>query len=224
MVQFSHLCMTTGKTIAVITQIFVGKVMSLLFNTLSRFLMAFVPRSKHLLISWLQSSCAVILEPCFPIYFPWRDGTGCYDLSFWMLNFKLAFSLCCLIKRLFSSSLLSAIKLVSFSRQSWFQFVPSRPAFHMLYSACKLKKQGDNIQPWCTLFPGLKVNHDMYVFKFFESVSERLPTLPQLQSMCRKNNILESSLQNYCDKITDLKYLILPKRQYWFKEKRHKVI
>ena len=70
MVQFSHLCMTTGKTIAVITQILVGKVMSLLFNTLSRFLMAFVPRSKHLLISWLQSSCAVILEPCFPIYFP----------------------------------------------------------------------------------------------------------------------------------------------------------
>ena len=70
MVQLSHPCMTTGKTIALITQIFVSKVMSLLFNILSSFLMAFVPRRKHLLIPWLQSSCAVILEPCFPIYFP----------------------------------------------------------------------------------------------------------------------------------------------------------
>ena len=55
--------MTTGKTIALTRQTFVGKVMSLLFNTLSRFLTAFLPRSKRLLISWLQSPCAVILEP-----------------------------------------------------------------------------------------------------------------------------------------------------------------
>ena len=63
MVQLSHAYMTTGKTIALSTQIFVGKVMSLLFNMLSSFVIAFLPRSKHLLISWLQSPPAVILEP-----------------------------------------------------------------------------------------------------------------------------------------------------------------
>ena len=63
MVQLSHPYMTTGKTIALTRQTFVGKVMSLLFNMLSRFVIAFLPRSKHLLISWLQSPCAVILEP-----------------------------------------------------------------------------------------------------------------------------------------------------------------
>ena len=55
--------MTTGKTIALTIQIFVGKMMSLLFNTSSRFVIAFLPKSKHLLISWLQSPSAVILEP-----------------------------------------------------------------------------------------------------------------------------------------------------------------
>ena len=62
-VQLSHPYMTTGKTIALTRQTFVGKVMSLLFNTLSRLVIAFLPRSKHLLISWLQSPSAVILEP-----------------------------------------------------------------------------------------------------------------------------------------------------------------
>ena len=61
MVQLSHLYMTTGETIAMTLWIFVGKVIFLLFNMLSRFVIAFLPRSKHLLISWLQSS-AVILE------------------------------------------------------------------------------------------------------------------------------------------------------------------
>ena len=71
---------------------FVGKVMSLLFNTLCRLVIAFLLRSKRLLISWLQSPSAVILEPeeikvchcfhCFPIYLPWSDGTRCHDLSF----------------------------------------------------------------------------------------------------------------------------------------------
>ena len=79
-VQLSHSYMTTGKTIALSRWTFVGKVMSLLFNTLSRFVKAFLPRSKHLLIPWLQSTSAVILEPpqnkvchyfhCFPIYLP----------------------------------------------------------------------------------------------------------------------------------------------------------
>ena len=78
-VQLSHPYMTTGETIASTRQTFVGKVMSLLFNTLSRFVIAFLQRSKRLLISWLQSPSAVILEPkkikshcfhCFPIYLP----------------------------------------------------------------------------------------------------------------------------------------------------------
>jgi len=62
-VQLSHPYMTTGKTIALTRQSFVGKVMSLLFNMLSRLVITFLPRSKHLLISWLQSPSAVILEP-----------------------------------------------------------------------------------------------------------------------------------------------------------------
>ena len=80
MVQFSHPYITTGKTIALTRWTFVGKVMSLFFNILSRFVIAFLPRSKRLLISWLQSPSAVILEPpkkdvchcfhCFPIYLP----------------------------------------------------------------------------------------------------------------------------------------------------------
>ena len=94
--QFSHPYTNTGKTIALTRQTFVGKVMSLLFNMLSRLVITFLPRSKHLLISWLQSPSAVILEPrkiksdsfhCFPIYFPWSDGTGCHDLHF--LNVEL---------------------------------------------------------------------------------------------------------------------------------------
>ena len=77
--QLSHLYMTTGKTIALTKQTFVGKVISLLFNMLSRLVIAFLVRSKHLLISWLQSPSAVILEPkkvnsvcfhCFPICLP----------------------------------------------------------------------------------------------------------------------------------------------------------
>ena len=63
MVQLSHLYMTIGKTIALSIQKFVSKVMSLLFNMLSRFVIAFLPRSKCLLISWLQSLSTVILEP-----------------------------------------------------------------------------------------------------------------------------------------------------------------
>ena len=97
-VQLLHPYMTTGKTIALTRQRFIGKVMSLLFNMLSRLVITFLPRSKHLLILWLQSPSAVILEPpknkvwhcfhCFPIYFPWSDGTGCHDLSF--LNVELS--------------------------------------------------------------------------------------------------------------------------------------
>ena len=78
-VQLSHPFMTTGKTIALTRWTFVGKVMSLLFNKLLWLVITFLPRNKHLLISWLQSLSAVILEPqkikshcfhCFPIYLP----------------------------------------------------------------------------------------------------------------------------------------------------------
>ena len=78
-VQLSHPYMTTGKTIVLTRRTFVGKVMSLLLNMLSRLVITFLPRSKCLLISWLQSSSAVIWEPqkiksdsfhCFSIYFP----------------------------------------------------------------------------------------------------------------------------------------------------------
>ena len=63
MIQLSHPYMTTGKTINLTIHTFVGKVMSLFFNTLSRFVIAFPPRSRSLLITWLQSLSAVILEP-----------------------------------------------------------------------------------------------------------------------------------------------------------------
>ena len=96
-VQLSHPYMTTGTTTALIRWIFVGKVMSLLLNMLSRLVITFLPRSKHLLISWLQSPSAVILEPpkiksdsvstVSPSICHWRDGVGCHDLYF--LNVEL---------------------------------------------------------------------------------------------------------------------------------------
>ena len=85
LVPLSHPYMTTGKTIALTRRTFVEKVMSLLFNVLPRLVITFLPRRKRLLIPWLQSPSAVILEPpknkvwhcfhCLPIYFPWSDGT-----------------------------------------------------------------------------------------------------------------------------------------------------
>ena len=90
MVQLSHPSMTTGKAIALTRRTFVGKVMSLLFNMLSRLVITFLPRSKRLLISWLQSPSAVILEPpkiksvfpLFPHLFP-------YIVSFFFLGWGL---------------------------------------------------------------------------------------------------------------------------------------
>ena len=96
---------------------------------------------------------------CFPIYLPWSDGTRCHDLCFFlMLSFKPAFSLSSFtfIKRFLSSSLLSAIRVVSSAYLRLLIFLPacasSSLAFHMMYSAYKLNKQGDNTQPWCTPF------------------------------------------------------------------------
>ena len=95
-VQFSHPYMTTGKTIALTRLTFVGRVISLLFNMLSRLVIMFLPMSKCLLISWLQSLFTVILEPkkikchCFHFFFIsllWNDGTRCHDLSFLNVEF-----------------------------------------------------------------------------------------------------------------------------------------
>ena len=94
MVQVLHPYMTTEKTINLTKWTFVVKVMSLLFNMLSRFVIAFLPRNKCLLISWLQSPSAVIFGAqenkvchCFHIYLPWSDGTICHDLCFLNVEF-----------------------------------------------------------------------------------------------------------------------------------------
>ena len=95
-VQLSRPYITTGKTIALTIWTFVYKVMSLIFNMINLDVIVFLPRSKCLLISWLQSPSAVILEPkkikichCFhfsSFYLPWSDGIGCHDLSFFFFN------------------------------------------------------------------------------------------------------------------------------------------
>ena len=145
--------------------------MSLLFNMLSMLVITFLPRSKRLLISWLQSPSAVILEVkkiksvivspsiCHEVV-----GPDAMILVFWVLNFKPAFSLSffTFVKKLFSSSSLSAIRVVSSAYLRLLIFLlailfpscaSSSLAFHMMYSSYKLNKQGDNIQPWHTLFP-----------------------------------------------------------------------
>ena len=96
MVQLSHQYMTTGKTIALTIWTFVSQVMSLPFNMLSRIIIAFLPRSKHLLTSWIQSSSEIILEAkkiksatvsiFIPIHLLWSNGTRCHDLSFWEVD------------------------------------------------------------------------------------------------------------------------------------------
>ena len=166
--------MTTGKTIVFTRRTFAGKLMFLLLNMLSRLVITFLARSKRLLISWLQSPSAVILEPkkiksdtvsavspciCHEVMGP--DAT---ILVFWMLRFKPTFSLSSFtfIKRPFSSSSLSAIRVVlsAYLRISIFLLailtpacISCSPAFLMMCSAYKLNKQGDNIQSWHTPFP-----------------------------------------------------------------------
>ena len=154
--------MTTGKTIALTRQIFVGKVMSLLFNMLSGLAIAFLPRRKHLLISWLQSPSAVILElkklksvtvfTVSHLFAKWWNQI----LVFWMLTFKPTFplSIFTFIKRLFSPSSLYAIRVVLFAHLRLLIFLlpilipacaSSSPGFLMMYSTYKLNKQCDNI-------------------------------------------------------------------------------
>ena len=172
-VQLSHPYMTTRKTIALTRRTFIGKETSLFFNMLSRFVITFLPRSKRLLISWLQSPSAVILEPkkiksatvfiVCPSNCQEVMGPDAVILVFWMLSFQPTFSLSSFtfIKRLFSSSSHSAIRVVSSAYLRLLVFLPailipacasSSPAFLMMYSACKLSEQGDNIQPCVLLF------------------------------------------------------------------------
>ena len=120
-----HPYRTNGKTITLTICTFVSKVMSLLFNTQSRFIIAFLPRSKHLLMSWMHWLSMVILEPkkikcvtvsnfslsiCHEVM-----GLDAMIFDFWMLSFKPTFSLSSFtfIQRLFSSSLFSGIRVVS---------------------------------------------------------------------------------------------------------------
>ena len=149
----SHPYVTTGKTIALIRWTLVGKVMPLLFSMLSRLVITFLPRSKCLLISWLQSPSPVILEPpkinsftVSPSIYHEVMGPNAMIFVFWMLSFKPTFSLSyfTFIKRLFISSLLSAIRVVSSAYLRWLIFlqailipacVSSSPAFLMMYSA-----------------------------------------------------------------------------------------
>ena len=148
--------------------------MSLLFNMLSRLIIVFLLRSKHLLISWLQLPSAVILEPpkIKPDTVSTLSPSICHEvmgpdnmiLVFWMFGFKPTFSLSFFTfnKRLFSSSSLSAIRVVSSAYLRWLIFllailipacVSSSPAFHMMCIAYELNKQGDHIQPCHTPFP-----------------------------------------------------------------------
>ena len=99
---------------------------------------------------------------CFAIYLPWIDGTRFHDLHFLNVEFLANFFTLTFIKRLFSSSLLSAIRVVSSLYLRLLILFPATlilacasfsPAFHMMYSAYMLNKQDDNIQPWCTPFP-----------------------------------------------------------------------
>ena len=148
MVQLSHPCMTTGKTIVLSIQTFVSKVMSLLFSMLFRFAIAFVPRSKGLLISWPQSAAQENTSTFSPSVSLDVIGPDDMIFVFWMFNFKPAFSLSCfiLIKRLFSSSSLSTIRVVSSVYLRLLIFLPaililaydsSSLAFHIMYSAYK---------------------------------------------------------------------------------------
>ena len=219
--QVSYLYMTTGKIIVFIIWISVSKVMSFLFNKLSQFVKTFLLRSR-LLIMAAVTICSEFRAQeevtchCFhlsPFYLPWSDGTGCHDLSlslfFLILHFKKAFSLSSftLNKRLCSSSSLSAIRVVSslYLRLLLFLLAVLSPAcnsfsmaLHMMCSAYKLNKQGDNYshvvrlsQSWnnllfhvqfCFFLTGIQVSQktgkvvwSSHLFKNFEELLKCLP-------------------------------------------------
>jgi len=152
----------------------VSKVMSLLFIMMSWFAIAFLPTSKFLFIAAVavhsdfgaQENKVCHCFHCFPIYLPWNDGTRWHELLFWMLSFKPVFSLSSFtfIRRLFNSSFLSAIRVVSSAYVRILIFLPtilisfcasSSLEFLMMYSTYKLNNLGDNIQLWHIPFTNL---------------------------------------------------------------------
>ena len=173
-VQLSHPYMTTGKTIALTRWTFVGKVLSLLFNMLSRLVITSLSRSKRLLISWLQSPSAVILEPrkiksdtvstVSPSISHEVVGPDAMIFIFRMLSFKPTFSLSTFtfIKRLLSSSSLSAIRVVSSAYLRLLIFllailiptcVSSSPAFLLPYKVAYSQIIGIRIWPSLGILP-----------------------------------------------------------------------
>ena len=190
--------------------------MTLLVNTLSGFVIAFLPRSKCLLISWLQSLSSVILEPkkiksvtvsTVPHLFAVKYEVDAVIFVFLMLSFKPAFSLSfTFIKRSFNSSSLSVIRVVSSAYLRLLIFLPvislpacasSSPAFHMMYSAYKLIKQGDNIQPWCSPFPILNqsivpvhlLSGHMYVDHLYAALCLKTVRLCEAETIFQSNHI-----------------------------------
>ena len=174
--QLSYPYMTSGKTIALTRPIFLGKVMSLLFNMLSRWVIAFLPRSEYLLISWLQSLSAVILEPrkikchcfyCFPSICHEVMGPDAMIFVFWMLSFNIftfyhfysplslssggSLVLLCFLHKGGVICISEVIDISPSNLDSSLCFI--QPALRMIYSAYKLNKQGDSVQPWDTPFP-----------------------------------------------------------------------
>ena len=162
MVQLSQPYVTTGKMISWTIWTFVGRVMSLLFNTLSRFVIAFRPRSSHLLIASLQSPSTVILETkkrksvTTSSFFP-----SIYHEVIFSVKPALSLSSFTLIKRVFSSFSLSAIRVVSSTCLRLLMFLQpilspacnsSNLAFLMMCSEYRLNKQGDSRQPYRTPF------------------------------------------------------------------------
>ena len=184
MIQISPPYMTTGKTIALNTWICAGKVMSLLSNMLSRFAIAFLPRSKHfcffvcfffclfVLISWLQSPSALILEPKKIRSVTVSIVSHIFAMKWWDQMPWSSFFECWVLSQVFHSplSLSSRGSLVPFhflplglchlhiwgywyfAWQYWFQLVLHPAQRFTVYSVYKLSKQGDSIQRWCTTF------------------------------------------------------------------------
>ena len=154
MVQLSHPYMTTGKTVTLTIWTFVGKVTSLLFKRMSRFVKAFLPKNKHLLISWLQSPLTVIVEPpkrnlplflFFPHLFYEVMGLDTFTLAFWMLI------LCQLFHSHFSPSSRGSLVPLHFLPLEW---------YHLHIWGCWYFSQQSWLQPviqpaqhftWCTL-------------------------------------------------------------------------
>ena len=172
--QLSYLYMITGKTRALTIKTFADKGMSLLFNTLSRFVVAFLLRIKHLLIPWLQSPSAVILEPKKRKSVTVSIVSHLFALKLWDQMLWSWFSECWVLSQLFHSPLLpssrSSLGFVHFLPLGWYIWAylsllilfpavlfpacaSSSLAVCMMYSAYKLNKQDDKIQSWCTPFP-----------------------------------------------------------------------